>query len=187
MSTTQIRTEMTPNPNAWKFVVDTAVIGAGSATFSEMEQANDIPLAKALLETGHVTQVFFLDNFITVTQDGDIDWNILADVVRAKIEKNLPAHNPAAVKSDSSQAPELKDNSELMGKIEEILNETIRPALQGDGGDLQILEFNPDTKVLKIHYQGACGSCPSATTGTMFAIQGLLQDQVDPEIRVSPA
>jgi Fe-S cluster biogenesis protein NfuA len=38
--------------------------------------------------------------------------------------------------------------------------------------------------VLTIHYQGACGSCPSSTAGTMMAVQNLLQRMVDRRLRV---
>lgn len=187
MSTSQITIEMTPNPNAWKFVMEGPVIAEGNATFKNVEDCEDIPLAKALLQTGHVHQLFFMGNFITVTQDGEIDWNILADVVRAKIDEHLSGHDPSAVKDDGSGVPEIKDPSETLKKIESLLDEHIRPYLQGDGGDLQVLGYDADEKVLKISYQGACGSCPSATTGTMYAIQGFLQEKVDPEIKVYPA
>ena len=71
-------------------------------------------------------------------------------------------------------------------QINAILDQTIRPALQMDGGDLQILEYD-DNKVLRIYYQGACGSCPSSTAGTLKAIENLLKDEFDPGITVQMA
>ena len=44
-----------------------------------------------------------------------------------------------------------------------------------------------DNKILKVFYQGACGSCPSASMGTMKAIENILKDQYDPEIVVELA
>jgi Fe-S cluster biogenesis protein NfuA len=35
-----------------------------------------------------------------------------------------------------------------------------------------------------IHYQGACGSCPSSISGTLYAIENMLREEVDPEIEV---
>jgi Fe-S cluster biogenesis protein NfuA len=37
---------------------------------------------------------------------------------------------------------------------------------------------------LKIRYQGACGSCPSSLSGTLMAIENMIQDEIDPQITV---
>jgi len=39
---------------------------------------------------------------------------------------------------------------------------------------------------LYVSYQGACGTCPSSTTGTLMAIEGILREQYNPEIEVIP-
>ena len=69
-----------------------------------------------------------------------------------------------------------------MLQIEEILDRRIRPGLQGDGGDLACVSY--ENNVLIIKYQGACGTCPSSTTGTLEAIRSILQDEFDPQIEV---
>lgn len=184
MDIATIRTEMTPNPNAWKFILPGKVIAEGNATFRKLDQTEGIPLAEALVRIGHVTQVYFFDNYITITQDGDIDWNLLADVIRTKIGDHFDDHDPAVVKADEHEGPETPETGAVIALINEILNQTVRPALQGDGGDLRVINFDEPTRTLKIHYQGACGSCPSAAAGTMYAIQNILQETVDPEIKV---
>lgn len=184
MSTITIQIKTTPNPNAWKFIVPKKVISSGNATFRNYDECKDIPLASALIRTGHVEQVYFFDNVITVTQDGGVDWTILSDVIKTKIEQNLENHDESAVKADERTKIDSGDSSQTLRRIEEIIDLTIRPALQGDGGDLDIIGYDADTQILKINYQGACGSCPSAIAGTMYAIQGLLQEAVDPGIKV---
>jgi Fe-S cluster biogenesis protein NfuA len=59
----------------------------------------------------------------------------------------------------------------------------VRPALAGDGGGLQVLGV--EGKTVLIRYEGACGSCPSSTAGTLMAIQNLLQSEVDDELVVT--
>ena len=78
----------------------------------------------------------------------------------------------------------LSDDPRLL-RINEILDERIRPALAGDGGWLEIVGLNDNT--LTIKYQGACGSCPSSISGTLMAIEGMLQQEVDPELEVVTA
>ena len=75
----------------------------------------------------------------------------------------------------------LSDDPRLL-RINEILDERIRPALAGDGGWLEVLALNDNT--LSIRYQGACGSCPSSISGTLMAIEGMLRQEVDPELEV---
>jgi NFU1 iron-sulfur cluster scaffold homolog, mitochondrial len=187
MKVEDIRVETTPNPTAWKFVLPGRVIAEGNRTFRNHEEAKDIPLADSLIRTGHVSQVYFFDDTITITQDGDIGWNILADVVCTKITDHFDKHDPASVTPDERGALDIADGEETVRLIDEILNETIRPALQMDGGDLQVLSYDSGSKTLRISYQGACGSCPSAIGGTMMAIQTILQESVDTGIRVVTA
>ena len=93
----------------------------------------------------------------------------------------LPNHNPDYFDPDPEEErrrnlpPELK-------KIEEILDRTVRPGLQADGGDIQTLSL--ESKVLMVRYQGACGNCPSSATGTLEAIKAILRDEYDPELDV---
>jgi Fe-S cluster biogenesis protein NfuA len=75
----------------------------------------------------------------------------------------------------------ISDDPRLL-KINEILDERVRPALMGDGGYLEVLDLKEHT--LSIRYQGACGSCPSSLTGTLMAIEGMLKQEVDPELEV---
>ena len=69
-----------------------------------------------------------------------------------------------------------------MLKINEILDEKVRPYLAGDGGYLEIIDLKDHT--LTIRYQGACGSCPSSLTGTLMSIESMLKTEVDPELEV---
>ncbi|MOA65598.1 NifU-like domain protein [compost metagenome] len=50
-----------------------------------------------------------------------------------------------------------------------------------DGGGLEVLELSAG--VLKVHYQGACGTCPSSMYGTLAAIENLVH-LVDPSLKV---
>ena len=66
-------------------------------------------------------------------------------------------------------------------QINELLDERVRPFLQSDGGDLYVVGL--DDNVLQVHYQGACGSCPSSLSGTLAGITGLVR-QIDPDLDV---
>jgi Fe-S cluster biogenesis protein NfuA len=65
-------------------------------------------------------------------------------------------------------------------KVQEILD-TIRPALQADGGDVELVEVTDDG-VVKVRLTGACGSCPMSTMTLKMGIERTLQQQL-PEIK----
>src|SRR5438309_9679201 len=69
-----IQTEQTPNPATLKFLPGCAVMGSGTANFTESRSAARSPLAERLFALPEVTGVFLGADFITVTKDGDSDW-----------------------------------------------------------------------------------------------------------------
>lgn len=178
----KITVQPTPNPNALKFVLGAVVKSKDSAVYKKGSETGSNKLAAELLAVPHVTEVYFASHFITVTQDGGADWEALEKVLEKTISSNIEAHNPDF--EQTSVKPAASGNSELT-RIEQILDGTIRPALQRDGGDLQVISL--EGKVLTISYQGACGCCPHAAMGTLYAIQDILRNQYDPEIVVEMA
>ena len=181
----RISVQPTPNPNALKFVLDVPVKSRDSVVFkpSDKNRAISVPLAAALLEVAHVTDVYFSGSFITVTQDGLADWDVLEKSLKDVISSRIGAHNPDfSLDAPGVSVPKLTGD---LARIEQILDGTIRPALQHDGGDLQVIDLQDN--VLRISYQGACGCCPHAAMGTLYAIQNILREQFDPAIVVELA
>ena len=74
------------------------------------------------------------------------------------------------------------ENDPLLKDIRMVLESAILPALAADGGGLELIGRHE--KQVMIRYVGACGSCPASLTGTLVAIEGMLQKEVDPEIVV---
>ncbi len=177
----KILIQSTPNPNALKFVLNMPVKMEGKVTYKNAEQCAHNPLAAALFTVPNVVEVYFFDNYITVTQDGNIDWEDIEDQLQRIIMENAEGHDPN-FKVEEAQKPAPVSNDPDIIKINEILDRTIRPALQMDGGDLQIMGF--DGQLVLVSYQGACGSCPSSTMGTLKAIENILRDEFKPEVTV---
>lgn len=178
--------EETPNPNAVKFILKEAVTNGTARQFDSADKAQDDALAKSLFEVGDdIVSVFYMDRMITVEKRDEGDWDDLlprlAVPIRASeaVAQNTVAAAAAAV--GGSIAAVLSDDPRLL-RINEILDEKVRPALAGDGGWLEVLNLKEHT--LSIRYQGACGSCPSSLSGTLMAIEGMLKQEVDPEIEV---
>ena len=179
--------EMTPNPNARKFILKEPLTYGVARSFENADEARDDELATQLFAVEHVTSVFYVDNWLTVTQDGGADWQQLMRAVAGPI-REAPAASGQS--EEFAQAAEwlAQDDSEMsetdrskLVQINELLDHEVRPYLQGDGGDLYVVGL--EDNVLKVHYQGACGSCPSSISGTLAGITGLVR-RIDPELDV---
>lgn len=174
--------EETPNPNAVKFILKEPISNGTAHSFPSAEAAEGDPLAKALFDVGHVVSVFYMDRMITVEKDEEGDWDDLLPTLAVPIraaESTTSVGMAAAV--GGPLAAVMSDDPRLL-RINEILDEKVRPALAGDGGWLEVMGLKDHT--LTIKYQGACGSCPSSLSGTLMAIEGMLKQEVDPEMEV---
>ncbi|PYS50638.1 MAG: NifU family protein [Acidobacteria bacterium] len=173
----------TPNPNAVKFILKESVTNGVARQFESIDKAQDDPLAKALFDVGNVVSIFYMDQMVTVEKTDDSDWDELLP------ELAVPIRAAASVGGATPDSPAIggalgavmSDDPRLI-RINEILDEKVRPALMMDGGYLEVLGIKDNT--LNIRYQGACGSCPSSLTGTLMAIEGMLRQEIDPELEV---
>lgn len=181
-----IRTLPTPNPFALKFVMNAAFKEDGKATFNTPEECAELPMVRDLFTIDGVRQVHLFQNTLTVTHSGDLTNQELDQQVGAVIRTRYALHNPEFGEQPKAMRPhaDMAATPELRA-IEEILDRTIRPGLQADGGDVEVLSL--ENNELKIVYQGACGGCPSAASGTLDAIQGILRNELqNEELIVTP-
>lgn len=177
----EIDIQPTPNPNALKFILNYPVKNQGNSTYKTPMQAAENPLAISLFQIRGIDSLHFFENVITITKFSYEDWTVLEPKIDETLKNEMPKHNADYFDPDpeadrrANLSPELK-------KIEEILDKTIRPGLQGDGGDIQTVSY--ENNVLLVAYKGACGTCPSSSTGTLEAIKAILRDEYNPDIDV---
>lgn len=173
--------ERTPNPDAMRFVLGEPLTNGVTKSFESGAEAKDDDLASALFNIDHVINVYYVDKYVTITQDGKEVWSDL-------LRKLAPPIREAQAQLDLQEDEEVhatkevqdSDDPRLM-QINQMLDEQVRPYLLADGGGLKILGL--DGNRLKVHYQGACGTCPTATSGTLYAIESMVK-RIDPEIQV---
>jgi len=178
----------TPNPNAVKFILKEPVSHGTSHSFKTIESsANDV-LAKSLFDVGDVVSVFYMDKMITVEKTDDAEWDEilpeLAVPIRAAAAVAISNGNGkrAAASVVGGAIAAAASDDPTLAQINDLLDEKIRPYLAGDGGWLEVLGLDDDT--LRIRYEGACGTCPSSLTGTLMAIENMIQEEINPNISV---
>src|ERR1051326_5596644 len=130
--------EETPNPNAVKFILREPVSNGVAKQYGSADQTENDPLAKSLFDVGHVVSVFYMDRMITIEKDDEGDWDELLPALAVPIRATEAVTVSAAAAGAAvggSIAAVTSDDPRLL-KINEILDEKVRPALMGDGGYL---------------------------------------------------
>jgi Fe-S cluster biogenesis protein NfuA len=172
-----VYTETTPNPATMKFIVNKLLIN-GSADFATKESAEKSPFAKELYKFSFVNGVFFASNFVTVTKTEGTDWNdieaILKEFVKGAVESELKVQI-------EEQADDVSfEGTDIEIKIQQILNDYVRPAVEQDGGAIAYRSF--EEGVVTVELRGSCSGCPSSTITLKAGIENLLKRMV-PEVQ----
>lgn len=108
-----------------------------------------------------------------------------AILVREKMERIKYRTQTAEGRAEADAEWNAMTKVQKIEKVEAWLHQTVRGTLQGDGGDLEILDLTDDNR-LKIRYQGACAGCGSAMGGTLFYIEDELKNNVYYNLIVEP-
>lgn len=187
----------TPNPYALKCVLNLPVKNKGRATFYSKADCVDLPLFYSLFDIAGLKQIFAFQNQITFTHNGILNITEIEKQISDIIKASMSTHNPDFVSFEEQKEAKVnsavipttavlkKDKSEFFLQIEQILDRTIRPGLQADGGDLEVLSV--ENNEVRIAYQGACGGCPSALMGTLEAIENILKIETkNKDLKVIP-
>jgi len=186
-------TELTPNPNAFKYILNAPVIDAGAKSFTSEEDAKGDHFVRSVFALGNVQSIYLSENFVTVSFLPSDNLELLVEAVEDTIEEHLTFYDGQNPETEEKEEPSILENldkidfpnlsdAEKGAVIDAVLDETVRPALANDGGGLTVLDFEDNT--LRIRYQGACGSCPSSATGTLRAIENILHSSLKQDIRV---
>jgi Fe-S cluster biogenesis protein NfuA len=173
--------DLTPNPHALKFILNEKLLNFETRQYTDKASAQSDLFAKGIFEIEGVVSVFYMDKFVTIEKSVECNWGQIQrpfiNFLKSFDRNSIPVEKEIIVSEEES--------GELLKKINNLLDQKVRPALAGDGGGLQVLGLEGYT--VKIRYQGACGSCPSSISGTLTAIEGLLKRDVNPAINVVAA
>ncbi len=188
-----IYAEVTPNPATMKFVANHLLSEYGRVfDFKNEASAEASPLAQRIFSFPFVTGVFIAQNFITISKMDGVEWDEVMLELREYLSNYLNAGQPILkdnVKPESAtDVSEIKvgqsDHKKAHGPIEEqiveILDEYVRPAVEGDGGAIHFKSY--EAGKLSVVLKGACNGCPSSTVTLKAGIQALF-DRMLPEVK----
>ena len=176
-----IETEHTPNPDTLKFLSGKKVSEVGPIEFLKNNKSIKVSLANKILSLEGTVMVFFGEDFITVKQETDLNWENLKHGIISEINDYYSKGNDVVVGKDlklakilSKSASDSKpvQSNEIINKIIEVLDSKIRPTVARDGGDITFESFKDG--VVTVELKGSCSGCPSSTMTLKQGVQNLL-------------
>lgn len=179
-----IYTEMTPNPETMKFVANKLLYPGKSIDFPEEASATPSPLAKELFAFPFIRSVFIASNFITLTKTPDTLWEDVIPTVREflkqYLEEGKAVINEELVVKKADTNTVSADDSDVVKRIKELLENYVKPAVEMDGGAISYKGY--ENGVVKLMMQGSCSGCPSSMVTLKAGIEGMMKRMI-PEVK----
>ena len=164
-----VQTEVTPNPNALKFLPGKKVSNSGPYEITNREDTQN-ELVRNILSVNGVEGIFLGQDFISVNKNENIKWEEIKHIVISLINDFYSDGKDFVI--DENINEKVSELSQIEKKIVKILEQKIRPAVARDGGDIKFKEFKDG--IVKVQLQGSCSGCPSSTMTLKQGVQNLL-------------
>jgi len=178
----EVYAESTPNPNVQKFVTNKLLSNQNIELTNKID-AKNVPLALELFDFPFIKEVFISDNYVSIQKTNGLEWFEVNNELRDFIKEYLQSGR-RIVSENYQQKSNLKNdehikftptNDDISKEIIAVLEEYIKPAVAGDGGNIQFLSYIPETKEVNVILQGACNGCPSSTITLKNGIEATLK------------
>lgn len=174
--------ESTPNPSVMKFVANKKLV-SHDMEFFKNGNLKEAPLAERLFNYVFINEIYISENFVSITIDKAKNWQDVVQEIRNYIRNYLIQNNPI-VTNEYSKFNIFKDDlkeeklSAIEKEIIKILNEYVKPAVAGDGGNIVFKSFDEKEKRLDVVLQGACSGCPSSTNTLKNGIETMMKEML---------
>jgi len=178
----EVYAESTPNPNVQKFVTN-KLLSNQNIELSEQADAHEVPLAFELFQFPFVKEIFISDNYVSIQKSNDLEWfevnNTLRDFLKEYLQSDrrivAEGYTPMTKESQQDNTKFKVTDDDISKEIIAVLEEYIKPAVAGDGGNIQFLSYVAETKEVNVLLQGACNGCPSSTITLKNGIEATLK------------
>ena len=189
-----IYAESTPNPSVMKFVANKKIVTA-LFEFTSIDEAKLSPLATELFHFPFVKSVFIDENYVSITKYDIAEWQDitieLREFIRNYIENGKEVVLPNAAETLKKSSTQLDSHYESLDdtskEIINILEEYVKPAVASDGGNIQFISYDADSKNVSVMLQGACSGCPSSTYTLKSGIENMLKEMLNGKVETVEA
>mgnify|MGYP001276098148 CR=1 FL=1 len=172
-----IQTENTPNPDSLKFLSEKVISAIGTEEFQKENVSEiKIPFVRELLGFKGVELILLSEKFLSVKKTKEVSWSELKPMVISHLNDYFEKNDEPILRESEKSLRKQDNKDETVGKILEVLDTKIRPAVARDGGDIKFKSFKDG--VVKVQLQGSCSGCPSSLMTLKQGVQNLLKHYV---------
>ena len=184
----EVYAESTPNPNVLKFATN-KLLSQQAVEFKSVQEAGYAPLVLELFNFDVVSEVYLAENYLSITKTNVENWDAptiqeIRQYIKSYVESGKLIIDVTKIPKPSEQEV-VADVSSLDGvalDIANILEQHVKPAVAGDGGNISFVSYDEDTKEVTVVLQGACSGCPSSTITLKSGIETMLKEMLPGKI-----
>ncbi len=186
--------ESTPNPSVIKFVSNKKIVTT-AFEFTSIDEAKLSPLATELFHFPFVKSIFIDENYVSITKYDIAEWQEitmeLREFIKNYIENGKEIVSVNATETLQKSTTQIDSHFESLDdtskEIINILEKYIKPAVASDGGNIQFLSYDAESKNVSVMLQGACSGCPSSTFTLKNGIENMLREMLPGKINLVEA
>ena len=187
-----IYAESTPNPEVMKFVSN-RMLADKSIEFLTDDDAKQVPMIQKIFNLDYVESVFLSSNFISIKKKNNVEWGEILIEIRNFITtllneddiqnytENITVEEKKEKKLSQKNNQINKNRTDEENEIIQILDDYIRPAVEGDGGAIEFDSFSDG--IVRVVLKGACSGCPSSTLTLKSGIESLLIQKMGEKVK----
>lgn len=174
-----IKTETTNNKNVVNFYPEQKLSVPESSEFADEKSLRKSPLAEAIFDIGGIESILIAPDMVSVIKNDTASWDDLLPQVMAEILDFAATGADAVVAFSGTETAD-----DLMKKISGLVTARIRPALNKDGGDIELKKFADG--VLYVELTGKCAGCPYAMRTLKDGVEKILKNYIPEVLEVRP-
>ena len=143
-----------------KFVANKLLYPGKSIDFPDESSAAPSPLAKELFAFPFIRSVFIASNFVTLSKTADTQWDEVIPSIRTflkqYLEEGKTVLNEGEIVVKTADNSVNADDSDIVKRIKELLENYVKPAVEMDGGAIAFRGY--DDGIVKLMMQGSCSA-----------------------------
>ena len=170
-----INVEETPNPDTLKFIPENEIKVEKSFLFKKKDNFTNNVFIESLFKLEGVETVLVDKEFVSITKNKNISWDILRTMLTSQIGSYLENNKSILIvdKADNKLIHKKQNLTKIEQEICSLLETRVKPVVASHGGEISFHSF--EKGIVYLELKGSCSGCPSSTATLKMGIENMLK------------